>query len=228
MRRTKAEAQETRTAILEAALRVFFARGVSRATLEEVAQAAGVTRGAVYWHFRNKADLFEAIHERARMPMQDVLACLLAAEGESALHELEAFCTETFVRLHEDEQLRCFFTVLLLKCEASGEMESVLDRLRASKAEIVASQTAFFARLQKAGVLAPGPEPRTLAVALYAYMTGLFVDYLRSPWSYQMPGDAAKLVGHFFASLRARPAKDAGAAAPGASRAGARETAGAG
>ena len=53
MRRTKAEAEETRNSILRAAERVFFEKGVSNASLDDVAKAAGVTRGAIYWHFSN-------------------------------------------------------------------------------------------------------------------------------------------------------------------------------
>ena len=58
MRRTKAEAEETRQAILAAAERVFFKKGVANSSLDEVAAAAGVTRGAIYWHFSSKTDLF--------------------------------------------------------------------------------------------------------------------------------------------------------------------------
>ena len=47
MRRSKAEAEKTREAIITAAIEVFLERGVSRATLDEIARAAGVTRGAI-------------------------------------------------------------------------------------------------------------------------------------------------------------------------------------
>jgi hypothetical protein len=40
---------------------VFLERGVSRATLDEIARAAGVTRGAIYWHFRDKLEIFVAL-----------------------------------------------------------------------------------------------------------------------------------------------------------------------
>ncbi len=60
-RRTKEEALETRMQIIDAARRVFHAEGVNRSTLDKVAKAAGVTRGAVYWHFTNKAELFLAV-----------------------------------------------------------------------------------------------------------------------------------------------------------------------
>ena len=63
-RQTKAQAEQTREAILDAAEKVFYERGVARSTLEEVARVAGVTRGAIYWHFRDKLDLFLTLNER--------------------------------------------------------------------------------------------------------------------------------------------------------------------
>lgn len=53
VRRTKEEAQETRQQILEAAEKAFHARGVARTTLADIAKLAGVTRGAIYWHFQD-------------------------------------------------------------------------------------------------------------------------------------------------------------------------------
>ena len=64
VRKTKEEAQETRNAILDAAERVFQERGVSHTSLAEIATAAGVTRGAIYWHFANKSDVFDALFEQ--------------------------------------------------------------------------------------------------------------------------------------------------------------------
>lgn len=63
MRRTKAEAEETRRIILEAALKLFDEHGYAHTPLNAVAQAAGVTRGAIYWHFRNKEDMLAALME---------------------------------------------------------------------------------------------------------------------------------------------------------------------
>ena len=69
-RRTKEDAQRTRDRILDMAEREFLRRGVSRTSLEQIASAAGVTRGAVYWHFRNKADLFNAMMNRVTLPLE--------------------------------------------------------------------------------------------------------------------------------------------------------------
>ena len=70
VRRTKQEAQQTRHALLDAAELVFEQRGVAGTSLQEVAEAAGVTRGAVYWHFRDKADLYNAMMDRAVLPFE--------------------------------------------------------------------------------------------------------------------------------------------------------------
>src|SRR6188768_802897 len=74
VRRTKEEAQATRKLILDTAEVVFHERGVSRSTLNDIAVAAGVTRGAIYWHFQDKADLFNAMIERVCLPMEESTA----------------------------------------------------------------------------------------------------------------------------------------------------------
>nr|BBH89656.1 TetR family transcriptional regulator [Thermosporothrix sp. COM3] len=61
MRRTKEEAAITREQLLKAALRIFYEKGYNATTLEDIARAVGSTRGAVYWHFGGKAELFNAV-----------------------------------------------------------------------------------------------------------------------------------------------------------------------
>jgi TetR/AcrR family acrAB operon transcriptional repressor len=73
VRRTKEEAQETRARILDAAEQVFYDKGVANASLEEIAAAAQLTRGAIYWHFKDKAELFDAMMCRVVMPAEEML-----------------------------------------------------------------------------------------------------------------------------------------------------------
>ncbi|MDR0458334.1 MAG: TetR family transcriptional regulator, partial [Burkholderiaceae bacterium] len=80
-RRTKEDAQATRAAVLDAAERVFLRRGVTRTSLAEIAQAAGVTRGAIYGHFRTKADLFTAMMGRVTQPLEAEIARLEQADA---------------------------------------------------------------------------------------------------------------------------------------------------
>lgn len=68
-RQTKLDAQLTRTRIVEAALAAFAGRGVRATTLEDVAACAGVTRGAVYWHFADKPALVSEVISGLEWPL---------------------------------------------------------------------------------------------------------------------------------------------------------------
>lgn len=79
MRRTKEDSEKTRTAILLAAEELFLEKGVSHTSLEQIARAAGVTRGAVYWHFQNKAHLFNEMLNQVRLPPEQLTGACPAA-----------------------------------------------------------------------------------------------------------------------------------------------------
>lgn len=72
MRRTKEDAEKTRLLIIDKALELFSENGVTQTTLNEIAIKAKVSRGAVYWHFQNKWDLFEALWEHYSAPIQQL------------------------------------------------------------------------------------------------------------------------------------------------------------
>ena len=91
MRRTKEDAEKTRAAILNAAEQLFLERGVAHTSLEHIARAAGVTRGAVYWHFQNKADLFTAMLNQVRLPPEQI-AEKLSADPQLSLGSLRDMC----------------------------------------------------------------------------------------------------------------------------------------
>lgn len=61
MKKTKEEAEATRQAILQSALDTFCEKGYSKTTFDEIAKRINLTKGAVYWHFRNKPDVIAAL-----------------------------------------------------------------------------------------------------------------------------------------------------------------------
>lgn len=80
-RKTKQQALETRQHILDVAMRLFSQQGVSATSLAQIAQAAGVTRGAIYWHFKDKSDLFGEIWDF----QSPALAILRVSIGQNSL-----------------------------------------------------------------------------------------------------------------------------------------------
>lgn len=99
---TKEEAQATRHRLLDAAEHVFSAKGVSRTSLNDIAATAGVTRGAIYWHFKNKTDLFHAMMERITLPMEDALHQIGVTDLADPLDELQ----RAFFGCHAQDRVR--------------------------------------------------------------------------------------------------------------------------
>ncbi|MCV5744289.1 TetR family transcriptional regulator, partial [Escherichia coli] len=80
-RKTKEEAQRTRQLLIESAIQQFALRGVTNTTLTDIADAAGVTRGAVYWHFASKTELFNEMWQQ-QPPLRDLIQPSQAIEYE--------------------------------------------------------------------------------------------------------------------------------------------------
>ena len=72
----------TRNALLDAARSLFGERGFAAVSTEEIVQAAGVTRGALYHHFKDKQDLFTAVVERVEQEILERVAAAALAEPD--------------------------------------------------------------------------------------------------------------------------------------------------
>lgn len=108
--------QQARLHLLNAALTVFYQHSVSRASLQAIAEAAGVTRGALYWHFQGKEDILDALCQLHFASFYDNLT----EEKLNNAHALDALrhnLYQVFQRLQDDEAFRQLCVVLELKCE---------------------------------------------------------------------------------------------------------------
>ena len=129
VRKTKDEAQLTRQHIIDAAREVFLTRGVNRATMQDIARQAGVTRGAVYWHFSNKTDLFHAMREQVFLPLIDRMeGTLLEKQMSNPLASIEHFLCGTIQTLEEDNGARQIYEIMMVKCEYVDEFAMYLSR----------------------------------------------------------------------------------------------------
>ena len=127
MRKTKVEAQKTRNYLLKAALDTFYTRGVSRSSLNEIAQTAGVTRGALYWHFKNKEDLFEGLFQQVFAEISSELAHDIENQSADIWESFEVVTINLFQKLEIDETIRKFCNIIHLKCEYTEQNHSVVN-----------------------------------------------------------------------------------------------------
>ena len=137
-RKTKENAELTRQRLIDAARRVFLARGVSRTTMEHIAAQAGVTRGAIYWHFNNKIDLIHAMREQVFLPLIDRMDdTLLVAGSEDPLTCIENFLCGTIRVLMDSTETHQIYEIMMIKCEYVDEFAAVLQQILSNCAGIV-------------------------------------------------------------------------------------------
>lgn len=201
-RRTKAEAEATRHQILDAAEREFLARGVAHTRLQDVAAAAGVTRGAIYWHFEDKAALFNAMMERAFLPCEMVSECVQSLSGEP-LAELAAKATWPLHVLASNEQVQRVFRIAMHQTEYTQELAGVQERYLEGTGEFQQDLADSMARARAAGLLPEGLDLKTAALGLYALVDGLMHHWTLRPGGFDLVACGEIAVQAYVGGLRA-------------------------
>lgn len=185
-RRTKADALATRDNILDSAEALFVRLGVSRTTLQDIAQQAGVTRGAIYWHFDDKVAVFDAMLGRARMPLESAILTLEQSGAGDPLRGLIDYARVVFNLIESDPKATRVYEIATLKVEYVDELTEV--RLRRAE---MASRWRALAEIRicaaiDAGFARPDVEPASAALALWAIMDGLLRAWLLDPQSFSL------------------------------------------
>ena len=178
MRRTKEEAALTRAAIVEAGLACFDRHGIAGTTLHDIAAEAGVTKGAVYHHFRGKHAILHELREQFSLPLLDAADTALLHGGDvPALARIERFVVDVIEELERDDRRCRVLAVMLFKCEYVGELtEELAGNVRNSTRLIKAFEAAY--RTARAeGTLAGDVDP-----AMAAFETTMFFSGLLRLW----------------------------------------------
>ena len=208
-RRTKQEAAVTREQLLDAAERVFRERGVTRASLAEVAAAAGVTRGAVYWHFKDKADLFGAMVERATLPLD---AMLLRADADACvdpLATLRELAIGALTRLAEDPRTQAVFEVIFHKSELTEELASVAARHDEERCACLSQVERILAHAAAIGQLPPDLDTALATRAMHGYISGIMREWVLDKKGCDLARVAPALADMFISGLRSSPPRRA-------------------
>jgi TetR/AcrR family acrAB operon transcriptional repressor len=203
-RRTKEEAAATRDSILDAAEMLFVEQGVSRTTLQHIATAAGVTRGAIYWHFDDKGALFNAMMERVTLPFECALSGLGKSDASTVLSDVRQFFGEIFRVTETNPQARRVLEIASLKVEFVSEMEAVRVRRRQSKCELTEQVVERLKLAQGAGLIRPDVEPQLLAAGLWALMDGLIRNWMFEPTSFSLIDLGDKMIATMLEGIRTR------------------------
>lgn len=201
VRKTKEEALETKNAILNAALDVFLEKGVASASLEQIAERAGVTRGAVYWHFKNKRSIFESLHEKLYAPF--LLKAVEDAESDHPypLEQLKEFCHQKIDALKNDPQKIRMLKVFHIKCDYSGEMAEFLIEQEKKKESCITLFNNYFERAQQKGQLSKATTTEIYSLSFYTFLSGISMQFLLNPNMLNLKDNADEVIELYFSSL---------------------------
>ncbi|PIE20379.1 MAG: hypothetical protein CSA61_02270 [Neptuniibacter caesariensis] len=125
-RRTKEEAEQTRQLLLATALRMFAEQGIARTSLKDIAAEAGLTHGALYWHFKNRTDLVAALYDECRFPIDELFLDQLQAARQDALASLAGFIEDWCQLILTDDQAGRIWSVFHYNTQHDPELIALM------------------------------------------------------------------------------------------------------
>lgn len=202
-RKTKEEAQQTRSQLLEAAERLFSERGVANTTLNDIATAAGLTRGAIYWHFQNKTDLIHALWDQVALPLHESFAELALSMPDDPLARIQVKSTTVLTQVVQDVRIRNLLSILLLKCEYVEEPGGLREGYLIKRADCLGEITEEFRLAVVQGQLPAGLDERFAAIGLMSLIDGLCFHWLMNPALFSLDDKAKNYIDAYLKGLSA-------------------------
>ncbi len=201
-RKTKEGAEETRTAILEAALALFSTRGVARTSLSDVAQQAGVTRGAIYWHFANKDDLLHTLREETFQPYEKIAEAGEREDEPDPLGRLHKVLVAILTDLSENRRTRQLFQMGLDRGTLGNADRNEPGQEQQCRRQGLERFEGIMRNAIRKGQLSPHFDTRLGAIAFLSFLDGLAMNWLLVPDLCSSKRDVRQLADAFFFMLQ--------------------------
>ena len=187
-RKTKEETQATRDGILDAAEACFQENGIAATSLEKIAARAGFSRGAVYWHFKNKSEVLAAVITRCRVPFLQKLEWASSASRTTPIQDLRTVFLNSWMELEASPRLRGMLEIMLrndLSNDSQILRQTHADGFRDCNALIIGTLD----RADALGQLLPGVSPDHAARMLHITLTGVLYIRIFQPNAIDMYRD---------------------------------------
>lgn len=200
-RKTKAEALKTRQMLIESAIEQFARNGVANTTLTDIADAAGVTRGAVYWHFTSKIDIFNAIWEQ-QAPLRDIIYHQTKEDvhANPLIHLRNQFVT-ALQYIAADTRLRALMQILYHRCEFIDDMmpeEQIRQKIGFSYENVRQVLKESIAM----GLLPADININIVLIMLHGFFSGVIKNWLMAPEKFDLYLHAPELVDNIMLAVK--------------------------
>lgn len=195
MRRTKEESEETKERIIEAALYIFLEKGFSETSIEDIVKHLNLTRGAFYWHFKDKDEVFKSIIQKEHSQRLESLNSIKFDETDekTGLKKVMANIIDTF---YDNERFRSFIKLRWFRIEQDPYKFSVpvTDAMNAATQSILIG---IVESAKKKGMLVAGAVPLEIKAHLIALTNGIFRLYFVLPEYYSVKENVSNMINNY-------------------------------
>ena len=206
MRKTKEEANQTRCNLLDSALNVFYEKGVSQASLDEVAKTAGVTRGALYWHFKNKEELFDALFQIHSLNIERQMKLVLQPNPDhDPLTLLFKGILEYFNDLTKDPYLQKFCALMHPSLGSSKDNDTTIQLIHQYHAHWDEVFIQVLNECKRLKILNEKLNVERAWLMIVTTITGLTIKWLDNPKAFNLLLHAEPILLSCFDSLKQSP-----------------------
>lgn len=178
-RHTVEQARSTRERIVWAAAAAFAKQGFTRPSLAQIALTAGVTRGAVYVHFKGRRDLFNAVCDLIDWPSLNEQFLTTHADEEGPLGELRRTIHGWMIDIDSNPVKRCVLDIVLHKTEWTEENAELLNRLHRSNTRVARQIHLLLNEAARKGDISLPISTEEASVTLQAALLGVVSAGLR-------------------------------------------------
>ncbi|MBA8225919.1 acrEF/envCD operon transcriptional regulator [Escherichia fergusonii] len=199
-KKTKADALKTRQHLIETAIVQFALRGVSNTTLNDIADAARVTRGAIYWHFENKTQLFNEVWAQQPALRELIQDKLLVHDAESPLEQLREQLIVGLQYIAEIPRQQALLQILFHKCEFNEEMISEQE-IREKMGFNLHTLRQTLQKSMAKGEIANQLDLDVIVIVIYGAFSGIVKNWLINPKGYNLYQQAPVLVDNVLRML---------------------------
>lgn len=175
---------------------------ICEVSLNNVAQAAGVTRGAIYWHFKNKTDLFDAVCQRVKTPIGQLVEEVADEKTANPLEQLLIKGADFRRSVVENAALRKVMTIIYHRCEITDDKDPILLYQRGWLIHGRESSKRMLSNAMAKNQLPKDLDLRLAAILLHSIFNGMMNSWLLMPESFDLVEDANRILRATFENLR--------------------------
>ncbi|AYN26775.1 MULTISPECIES: TetR family transcriptional regulator [Buttiauxella] len=200
-RKTKSEALKTRQHLIDVAITLFAKKGVSTTTLADIADAAGMTRGAIYWHFDSKVSLFNEIWNLQSSFALEIRRKLKTQTHDNDLQLFREIIIETLKFISTDHRQRELLQILYHSCEFNGEMYSereIRERIWFNRERM----KKLLRNCISKGLIPVNTNIELMITIIHGYLSGIVKNWLMRPENLNLNEQAPEIADNLLVMLR--------------------------